>query len=168
MKKVFLILGTAMFFSLSLSGQVLSSTYGITLNLLLSHSVPELSVAQVKEMKDVLWLDAREKNEYTVSHIANAKFVGYDQFNIEELKTIDPNQKIVVYCSVGYRSEKIAEKIMQGGFKDVSNLYGGIFEWINQENTVVNSQGETTENIHAYSKAWGVWLNKGNKVYDSK
>jgi hypothetical protein len=50
MMKVFLILNAAMFFSFSSSGQVLSSTYGITLNVLLSHSVPEASVAQVKEM----------------------------------------------------------------------------------------------------------------------
>ncbi len=168
MNKALLILYAAMVFSFSSSGQVLSSTYGITLNVLLSHSVPEVSVAQVREMKDVLWLDAREKNEYIVSHIASAKFVGYDQFNMEELKTIDSNQKIVVYCSVGYRSEKVAEIIMQGGFKDVSNLYGGIFEWVNQGNAVVDSQGKPTADIHAYSKTWGVWLTKGNKVYDSR
>lgn len=168
MNKVLLILYAAMVFSFSSSGQVLSSTYGITLNVLLSHSVPEVSVAQVREMKDVLWLDAREKNEYIVSHIAGAKFVGYDQFNMSELTAIEPNQKIVVYCSVGYRSEKVAEKIIAAGFKDVSNLYGGIFEWINQDNPVVDSLGRATANIHAYSKTWGVWLNKGNKVYGPK
>ena len=51
---------------------------------------------------------------------------------------------------------------------DVSNLYGGIFEWVNQENPVIDTTGNETKNIHAYNKTWGVWLNKGNKVYDSK
>jgi rhodanese-related sulfurtransferase len=168
MSKLFMILSAAMFSSFFANAQVISSAYNLTLKTLLSHTVPEVSVVQAKELKGVLLLDARESKEYTVSHIAGAKFVGYDQFNMNELTAIEPNQKIVVYCSVGYRSEKVAEKIIAAGFKDVSNLYGGIFEWINQDNPVVDSLGRATTNIHAYSKTWGVWLNKGNKVYDPK
>lgn len=147
--------------------QVQSSAYNLTLKTLLSHSVPEVSVLQVKGMKNVQLLDAREWNEYQVSHIENAKYVGYDHFQLETLKSIDKKQKIVVYCSVGYRSEKISEKLKQAGFTDVSTLYGGIFEWVNQSNPVVDSKGKTTESIHAYSKTWSVWLSKGVKVYDS-
>lgn len=157
-----------MFSFLQTPAQVQSSAYDLTLKTLLSHSVPEVSVLQVKEMKNVLLLDAREWNEYRVSHIENAKYVGHDHFQLETLKTIDKKQKLVVYCSVGYRSEKISEKLKQAGFTDVSNLYGGIFEWVNQSNPVVDSKGKMTDNIHAYSKTWGVWLNKGVKVYDSK
>ncbi len=156
-----------MFSFLQTPAQVQSSAYDLTLKTLLSHSVPEVSVLQVKEMKNVLLLDAREWNEYRVSHIENAKYVGYDHFQLETLKAIDKKQKLVVYCSVGYRSEKISEKLKQAGFADVSNLYGGIFEWVNQSNPVVDSKGKMTDNIHAYSKTWGVWLNKGVKVYDS-
>lgn len=156
-----------MFSFLQTPAQVQSSAYDLTLKTLLSHSVPEVSVLQVKEMKNVLLLDAREWNEYRVSHIENAKYVGYDHFQLETLKSIDKKQKLVVYCSVGYRSEKISEKLKQAGFADVSNLYGGIFEWVNQSNPVVDSKGKMTDNIHAYSKTWGVWLNKGVKVYDS-
>ncbi|MDZ7648536.1 MAG: rhodanese-like domain-containing protein [Cytophagales bacterium] len=157
-----------MFSFFQTSAQVQSGAYNLTLKTLLAHSVPEVSVSQVKGMKDVLLLDARESNEYEVSHIRNAMYVGYDQFDPGTLKSIDKNQKIVVYCSVGYRSEKISEKLKEAGFTDVSNLYGGIFEWVNQENPVVDSAGQETKNIHAYNKTWGVWLNKGNKVYDSK
>ena len=147
---------------------VQSSAFNLTLKTLLSHSVPEVSVPQVKEMKNVLLLDAREWSEYQVSHIENARYVGYDQFEMDRLKSISKKQKIVVYCSVGYRSEKISEKLKLAGFMDVSNLYGGIFEWVNQENPVIDTTGNETKNIHAYNKTWGVWLNKGNKVYDSK
>ena len=31
----------------------------------------------------------------------------------------------------------------------------GIFEWKNQDNVVIDSLGQETENIHAYSKYWG-------------
>jgi rhodanese-related sulfurtransferase len=157
-----------MFGFLQSSAQVQSSAYNLTLKTLLSHSVPEVSVSQMKGMKDVLLLDAREWNEYQVSHIRNAMYVGYDQFEPEKLKSINKNQTIVVYCSVGYRSEKISEKLKQAGFTNVSNLYGGIFEWVNQGNPVVDTTGNETKSIHAYNKTWGVWLHKGNKVYDSK
>jgi rhodanese-related sulfurtransferase len=161
------ILIISMFSFLQASAQVQSSAYNLTLKALLSHSVPEVTVPQVKTMHDLLLLDAREWSEYQVSHLKNAKFVGYDQFDIDKLKLINKNQKIVVYCSVGYRSEKIAEKMKHAGFTNVSNLYGGIFEWVNQGNEVVDEKGKATENIHAYSKTWGVWLNNGVKVYDS-
>ncbi len=166
--RVFGILVISMFSFLNVPAQVQSSSYNLTLKTLLSHSVPEVSVSQVKEMTNVLFLDAREWSEFQVSHIKNARYVGYDQFEIAKLQSISKNQKIVVYCSVGYRSEKISEKLKAAGFTDVSNLYGGIFEWVNQGNTVVDEKGKVTENIHAYSKTWGVWLNKGVKVYDSK
>jgi rhodanese-related sulfurtransferase len=156
-----------MFGFLQASAQVQSSAYNLTLKTLLSHSVPEVNASQVKGMKDVLLLDAREWNEYHVSHIRNAIYVGYDQFEPGRVKSIDKSQKIVVYCSVGYRSEKISEKLKQAGFTDVSNLYGGIFEWVNQGNPVVDEKGEETKKIHAYSKTWGVWLNQGVKVYDN-
>ncbi len=162
------VLIVAMFSFLQASAQVQSSAYNLTLKTLLSHSVPEVTVPQVKEMKGVLLMDAREWNEYQVSHIKNATFVGYDQFKVDKLKPINKEQKIVVYCSVGYRSEKISEKLKRAGFINVSNLYGGIFEWVNQGNPVVDEKGNVTPNIHAYSKIWGVWLNQGVKVYDPK
>jgi rhodanese-related sulfurtransferase len=155
-----------MFSFLVSTAQVESSAYNLTLKALLSHSTPEVSVAQVKALKDFLIMDAREINEYEVSHIKNSIYVGYDKFNIEQLKNLKRNQKIVVYCSVGYRSEKIAEKLLQAGFTDVSNLYGGIFEWVNQGNEVVDNNGAKTDKVHAYSSTWGIWLNKGTKVYD--
>ena len=154
-----------MFSFLQAPAQVQSSAYNLTLKTLLSHSVPEVSVSQVKGMKNVLLLDAREWNEYQVSHIENAKYVGYDQFDSGMLMSIDKKQRIVVYCSVGYRSEKISEKLKQAGFTNVSNLYGGIFEWVNRGYPIVNLQNATTMDIHGFDFVWGKMLKKGNIVY---
>lgn len=162
------VLIASMFSFIQAPAQVQSSAYNLTLKALLAHSVPEVTVPQVKEMEDVFLMDAREWNEYKVSHIKNAKFVGYDRFEMDKLKSIDKKQKIVVYCSVGYRSEKISEKLRQAGYTNVSNLYGGIFEWVNQGNPVVDENEKETDHVHAYSKTWGVWLNHGVKVYDPK
>jgi rhodanese-related sulfurtransferase len=146
--------------------EVESSAYNLVLRTLLSHSVPEISAQEAYLLKDsVLFIDSREINEYNVSHIKNALWLGYEKADLSALEAIEKNQKIIVYCSVGYRSEKIAEQLLQEGFKDVVNLYGGIFEWKNKDFPIINTQGEKTDSIHAYSKTWGIWLKKGEKVY---
>ena len=73
---------------------------------------------------------------------------------------------IVIYCSVGVRSEKIGEKLIAAGYTNVKNLYGSIFEWVNEGNAVYNMNGKATNRVHAYSKTWGIWLKKGVKVYN--
>jgi len=111
-------------------------------------------------------LDAREEEEYDVSHIEGAQYVGFSHFDEEKVSTIDRDKSVVVYCSVGYRSERIGEKLKEMGFKTVYNLYGGIFEWKNQGYRVENLEGKETEKVHAYNKKWGKWLKSGEKVYE--
>lgn len=135
-----------------------------------SHSIPYMSVEELKMFQknnNITVLDAREKMEYDVSHIPSARYIGFDDFPSEEklLQKINKDALIIVYCSIGIRSEKIAEKLKRDGFTNVKNLYGGIFEWKNRGFNVVDSTGNTTENIHAFSKKWSKWLHSGNPVY---
>ena len=162
MKKTIYIL--AVLCSVSLSGQSLRK-------LLKKHnteSVAYASVAFVKANSSFVLLDAREQKEYDVSHLKNAIQVGYDHFDLAKTtsKLTDKNATIVVYCSVGIRSEDIAEKLQKAGYKNVLNLYGGIFEWKNKQNIVVDSLNNPTEKIHTFSKEWSTWLKKGIKVYE--
>ena len=102
--------------------KVKSGSYNLLLRKLLAHTVPEISVDSLSKRKDtVLLLDAREQEEFNVSHLSNAKFVGYKTFSIDSLKGIEKHTAIIVYCSVGYRSEKIAKKLMDAGFSNVEN-----------------------------------------------
>lgn len=134
------------------------------LNTLLDHSVPEISVDEASK-NEVVFLDARQLEEYEVSRIRDATFVGFDDFNLNKVADIPKDAEIIVYCSVGYRSEKIAEKLIEEGYQNVQNLYGGIFEWVNQGNEVVDKQGTPTPKVHAYNRIWGIWLKEGEKVY---
>ncbi len=146
-------------------GQVQSGAYRTLLRTLLRHSVPEIGVAEAAANADqYLFVDAREKREYEVSHLPHARWVGYETFSLSHLQGVSKQTPIVVYCSVGYRSEKVAEQLIAAGFTKVWNLYGGIFEWVNQGHIVVNAQGPT-EAVHAYDRKWGIWLKKGQKVY---
>lgn len=110
-------------------------------------------------------LDVREIEEYKVSHLKNARRVGYFWFDMRSVYDIPNDATIVVYCSVGYRSEKIGEKLLKYGFKHVYNLYGSIFEWVNEGNSVYKSNGVQTSEIHTYDKEWGRWAERGTKVY---
>lgn len=140
--------------------------FDMMLSTLLKHDVPEISVNALATDSNYIAVDAREFNEFTVSHLKDAVWCGYDDFDIHRLDCIPKSGKVVVYCSVGYRSEKITEQLIAAGFINVSNLYGGIFEWVNEGNTVYNSNQQPTARVHAYSKKWAVWLFKGEKVYN--
>jgi len=144
---------------------VQNKSFDLMLSTLLSHNVKEIGTKEASKDSTTVFLDSREKTEYTVSHLNKAVWVGYDDFDMSRVKHIPKSQKIIVYCSVGYRSEKITEKLDKAGYTNVSNMVGGIFEWKNQNNIVVNNAGIETEKVHAYSKTWGVWLHKGEKVY---
>lgn len=141
-----------------------SMPYKILLNTLYSNDFPVIKPIEVKD-DDFIFLDTRELKEYNISHIKNALHVGYTHFNIQSIEEISKDSPIILYCSIGVRSEEIGKKLKNAGYTNVSNLYGGIFQWVNEERPVYDEQGRTNK-VHAYSKMWGIWLNKGEKVYD--
>ena len=113
----------------------------------------------------IVILDTRSTKEFNVSHLPGALFLDYDSFKPERVKNLNKNSKIVVYCSVGYRSERIGEQLIKLGFTDVSNLYGGIFDWVNRGNRVVNTSEVATDSVHTFNKEWSKWVKRGVKVY---
>ncbi len=146
--------------------QTTSKAYGAMLETVYKKSVPLLTVAELKKMQHVVLLDTRTKTEYDVSHLPNARWVGYDDFELKRVQEIPKQANVVLYCSVGYRSERIGEKLLAAGYQHVHNLYGSLFEWVNEGNTVVDKQGKPTQRVHAYSRLWGIWLKRGEKVYE--
>ncbi len=162
MKKITLILFTT-FFSIGFSQKTIPEV----LKKFNKLSVPYITVSELNSKKNIIILDSREEKEFQVSHLKNAIFVGYDKFDTKKTKSILKNQNdtIVVYCSIGIRSENIGVKLKKIGYKNVYNLYGGIFEWKNKGNEVVDNNQKKTEKVHAYSKEWSKYLLKGKKIY---
>lgn len=131
-------------------------------------SVPYIQVEELEKLDDVLLLDTRKVEEFSVSHIKNALWVGHKEFELDSIteRIEDKDKKIVVYCSIGVRSEDIGEKLLDAGYSNVQNLYGGIFEWKNKGYTVYDIEENETEKIHAFNKHWGKLLKNGDKVFD--
>ena len=126
-------------------------------------SVQELAMPKTK----AIILDTREQNEFDTSHLKNAVWVGYNHFSMDSVlkKIPNKNEKIVVYCSVGIRSEIIASKLKKVGYTNVYNLYGGIFEWKNNNFSVYNLKRKETDSVHVFSETWSKWLKSGIKVF---
>lgn len=150
----------------SSAAQTNSGAYKTMLEAMYKKTVPLVSVAELKKMPDVVLLDTRARAEYDVSHLPNARWVGYDDFDLKRVQGITKDANVVLYCSVGYRSERVGEKLLSAGYQRVHNLYGSLFEWVNQGNLVVDNQGKPTQRVHAYSRPWGIWLQRGEKVYE--
>ena len=166
--KYLLIVGLASLLSFNACAQkkVESGAYNSMLKILLKHDVPEIGAAEAyKNAPDYIFLDSRERKEFNVSHINGALWIGYDDFEIKRVARIPKDKKIIVYCSVGTRSEKISNKLIANGYKYVSNMYGGIFEWVNQNYPVYTNQNKPTKMVHAYNRSWGIWLRNAEKVY---
>jgi rhodanese-related sulfurtransferase len=125
----------------------------------LHFTVPAIDVDSLRAVQnEVLILDAREPEEYAVSHLPGAKNCGFKKFDPKWLDGISKNQPIVVYCSIGYRSEKIARKVRRMGFTRVSNLYGSIFEWTNRGYPLVDMAEKPTSRLHTFNRNWGRWV----------
>ncbi|MFX0558479.1 rhodanese-like domain-containing protein [Maribacter sp. CXY002] len=132
-------------------------------------SVPYIYPMDISLNDTFIFLDTREKEEFNVSHLKNALWVGYKDFdkNLVLNQIPDKSQNIIVYCSIGIRSENIGEKLKALGYTNVLNLYGGIFSWKNNNRAVYNSRGQETDSVHAFNKHWGKLLDNGIKVYDN-
>lgn len=129
--------------------------------------VPVIKVADITKdkTKKYVFLDARELNEYQISHIKDAIHVGYKNFSLKRVDSVAKSQALVVYCSVGYRSGVIAKKLKREGY-EVYNLYGGIFEWVQNGHKVYKSSDKPTNQVHGYDEKWKKWVENAQAVID--
>jgi len=101
-------------------------------------------------------IDARQRAEYDVSHLRRAIWVDPDHPDLRALSRLR-ERRVVVYCSVGYRSAKVAQEMTRAGFRDVWNLEGGIFAWANAGRAVFAAD-QRVRRVHPYDSIWGRYL----------
>jgi rhodanese-related sulfurtransferase len=99
-------------------------------------------------------LDVRTAEEYEVSHLKGAIRVDPDGELPDFLRTLDHEASVVAYCSVGYRSSRLVERLTKEGFTDAKNLEGSIFEWANK-GYPVERDGAPVQEVHPYDAEWG-------------
>jgi len=101
----------------------------------------QLSTEEVKELikdKKVWLLDVREGYEFNAGHIKGAKLVPSTRFDEEFDKLgIKKNDKIILYCRTGSRSDFILRRLLEKGYKNSGHLEMGLVEWMNYGEKVV-------------------------------
>lgn len=104
-----------------------------------------------------LVLDARTAPEYQVSHLRDAVNMDAKRPSLHPLAGRSKDAPIVVYCSVGYRSARLAHWLGGQGYTNVRNLSGSLFQWANEDQPVFRDGRPTTE-VHPYDHRWGLLL----------
>lgn len=81
-------------------------------------------------------LDVRTAGEYTEGHLDNAENIDWNGNSFEsEVQKLDKSKPVFVYCLVGGRSKKAADKLKDMGFTTVYNMDGGYMKWSETHST---------------------------------
>ena len=91
-----------------------------------------IDAVQVKQKLDrgdnFTLIDVREPHEYQIARIPGARLIPLGELP-KHLGELDPNAEYVMHCKTGGRSQKATDLLKQSGFKNVSNMTGGITAW---------------------------------------
>lgn len=127
---------------------------------LLRYDIPLIGADSLAGLKDIAIFDTRNEEEYSVSHIPSAVQLSPKQGIPSWILAKDRDETIVLYCSVGYRSENVARKLQEQGFTNVYNLYGSIFDWVEKGYPLEDMKGNNTLRVHTYNQRWGKLLTR--------
>jgi rhodanese-related sulfurtransferase len=99
-------------------------------------------------------LDARTAPEYELSHLADSRRIDPNRPLLKHMEAFARDTPIVVYCSVGYRSARVARWLGRQGFTNVRTLEGSLFAWAN-EGGPMEANGRPVQVVHPYNEFWG-------------
>lgn len=135
---------------------------------------PEVEHLSAEELKSNLdsgkapiVLDVRSAEEYEVSHLKGAIRVDPDSDLPDFLRRLDHEAPVVAYCSVGYRSSRLVERLRKEGFAQAKNLEGSIFEWANK-GYPVERDGTPVREVHPFDAKWGRLLHPSLHAYQPR
>ena len=108
---------------------------------------PEKAMSLLKSGPVVL-VDSRAEKERKVSTLPGALSKGEFLGNLNKYT----DKVVIIYCTVGYRSGKLAQKLRKKKVV-LFNLAGGIIGWVHAGGQVYDKNGQTRR-IHVYGKKW--------------
>lgn len=119
--------------------------------------VPRLTGAYLEshDSASYLLLDVRSAAEWQVSHLPGALRCEDADAAIAAARQRQVG-RIVVYCSIGERSSRLAGQVLaQAPELQVHDLAGGIFTWAAEDRPLIDVAGRPTRLVHPYDAAWG-------------
>ena len=62
-------------------------------------------------------------------------------------------KKVIVYCTIGYRSGLVTRTLAQQGIPAL-NMAAGILGWLHAGGPLVDATGQPTKRVHVYGRTW--------------
>lgn len=93
--------------------------------------VRNITSAQLKNElndKNKQFVDVRTSGEYKGNHIRQFKNIPLHQLE-QKINQLSKDKEIVVICQSGMRSNKACKLLKKQGFKQVTNVKGGMSAW---------------------------------------
>ena len=129
------------FSTLQIKGDPFCSLCGSSKNSILSElkeiSAKELDEKMINEEIFTL-VDVRTLEEREVNSLQNSLFCPFEEF-ASFLPSLPKENSYVLYCQSGVRSLYAAEYLIQNGYSQVAHLLGGIQDWEERENQIIES-----------------------------
>lgn len=90
--------------------------------------IPQISVHELKEAKDLTPLDVRKPDEWKGGHVPGAKHVFLGELR-EGMNDLDRSTGYATYCASGFRASIAASLLKRNGFEKVHNVPGSWKAW---------------------------------------
>lgn len=110
--------------------------------------VTSQAAMRLMQSSRVVFVDVRGHKEQEVSMLPGAVTEKEFRENPDKYK----DSILIGYCTISYRSGKLARKLRRDGII-MANLKGGMLAWVLEGGKVFDAQGET-KRIHVYGKTW--------------
>lgn len=94
-----------------------------------SMNVEELK-QKIDQGEEIILVDCREQSEWDEAHIPQAIFMPLSTFEEEYEKLKDKDAQIIMQCRSGKRSLQACMFLQDEDYTDLTNLEGGILDWI--------------------------------------
>lgn len=103
-------------------------------------SEPKITTISAEEMQSLLeaenvkLIDVRTEKEYKEGSIPGAQNIDFLSPTFQnDIKSLDKNEPVIVYCNTGKRSLRCAEELVKQGFVKIYDLEGGYSKWKHED-----------------------------------
>jgi thioredoxin 1 len=85
---------------------------------------------KISDSPDAVVVDVRTAEEFAEGHIAGAVSIDWNAGEFDaEAAELDRSKPVFVYCLAGGRSAAAVERMKELGFKNITELRGGMLQW---------------------------------------
>lgn len=119
---------------------ILAAVLFMTLQSCKDANAKEIQIVTATEMQNhlkyntnVQVVDVQPEEEYTKSHLLNARNIIYDKDFRKNLANLDKSKPVAIYCTSGKVSPEAAVILKEAGFTHIYVLEGGIRKWAGEK-----------------------------------